>query len=61
MGGADPMYGSLYDHNSMPVSESNALINLSSVPAAKTSPPRVAVAPPKFSVPVIIPLDFKTS
>jgi len=52
VGGADPIYGNLYDQRTSPLSESKALINLSKVPPANTKLPAVAVAPPKFAVPV---------
>src|SRR5690606_5157226 len=51
-GEAYPAAGNCACHNSRPVEESKARMRSSIVPAAKTSPPPVASAPPRFGVPV---------
>ena len=51
-GAAVPAKGNFADHNSAPVSASNARNFSSSVPATKTNPPAVTLAPPKFCEPV---------
>ena len=58
VGGADPINGNSYDQSSSPLRLLKALIFLSKVPETKTRFPAVAVAPPKFSVPVIFPFSF---
>ena len=43
--GLDPIYGNLYDHNSLPLLVSKILNFLSKVPVARSSPDAVPVTP----------------
>src|SRR5207244_939289 len=53
MGVACPLASSRVTQSSFPVSESKARKRLSLVPAMKTSPPAVAIDPPRLGTPVL--------